>query len=200
MSEESAPPIVDIIAMSEAVELVGGKPGGSDRNDLITYWGFGKKTWRWCIDTKMTIDEAVRTHQIIGDEIKMVVGKAGSIEKTRQKELKKRKKEMEKAEKKHKKEEKEQTQKREKEEKEKEKLDKEKEKERKKEEERRQKEEKKKDKDKKQGKEEKIAANPPAETNPPNEGNTSIEGSSPTENSPPPTTAEGRQRSNSVFG
>ena len=28
MSEESAPPIVDIIAMSEAVELVGGKPGG----------------------------------------------------------------------------------------------------------------------------------------------------------------------------
>ena len=51
----------------------------------------------------MTIDEAVRTHQIIGDEIKMVVGKAGSIEKTRQKELKKRKKEMERAEKKHKK-------------------------------------------------------------------------------------------------
>src|SRR5580658_8209967 len=105
MSEETPLPIVDIIAMTEAVDLVGAKPGNGERKDLITYWGFGKKTWRWCIDTKMTIDEAVKTHQVIGDEIKMVVGKAGSIEKTRQKELKKRKKEMEKAEKKHKKEE-----------------------------------------------------------------------------------------------
>jgi hypothetical protein len=144
MSEENLQPAVDIIAMAEAVELVGGKPGGSDRKDLITYWGFGKKTWRWCIDTKMTLDEAVKTHQIIGDQIKMVVGKKGSIEKTREKELKRRKQEMAKAKKKHEKEEKEQTRNRDKEEKEKVKEDKEKEKERKEEEEKRLKEEKKK--------------------------------------------------------
>jgi hypothetical protein len=146
MTEENLRQTIAEIPLSEAIELVGSKPSGSERKDLITYWGFGKKTWRWCIDTKMTLDEAIKTHQTIGDEIKMVVGKKGSIEKTLENDEKKKRAEMSKEEKQH------------------EKDEKEREKKKKGEEGRRLKEEKREEKEKKKGKkEEKSSENPTME-------------------------------------
>jgi len=164
MSEDNRQTNVEEIPFSEAVELVGSKPGGSERKDLITYWGFGKKNWRWCLDIKMTLDEAIKTHQTIGDGIKVVVGKKGDAERAREKEEKKRREEMSKEEKQHEKEEKEekeQTRRREKEEKEQEK-------ERKREEERKLKETKKDEKErKKRGEAKKGAEDSPADGSPP---------------------------------
>jgi hypothetical protein len=44
MSEDNRQPTIEEIPLSEAVELVGSKPGGSERRDLITYWGSGRRT------------------------------------------------------------------------------------------------------------------------------------------------------------
>jgi hypothetical protein len=75
MAAENQPPAIEEISFKEAVGLVGKKPDGSERKDLITDWGFGKKRWRWCIDVKMTLEDAIKIHQMLAEQVKVVADK-----------------------------------------------------------------------------------------------------------------------------
>lgn len=73
MSLESEKPAVGESTFEEAVKLVGRKPSGSERKDLITLWGFAtKKSWRWCMDVSMTLEEAMEVHRKMAEEMKVV--------------------------------------------------------------------------------------------------------------------------------
>ncbi len=81
MAETPQPPVIEEISFKDAIKLVGSKPDGSDRKDLITFWGFAKKNWRWCMDAKMSLEDAIALHAKLGEEVKVVVGKKQKKEK-----------------------------------------------------------------------------------------------------------------------
>jgi len=75
MSAEGQDLAIQEVSFKEAVGLVGRKPNGAERKDLITLWGFTKKYWRWCIDVSIPLEKAIEIHRKLQEEIKTVGGK-----------------------------------------------------------------------------------------------------------------------------
>jgi hypothetical protein len=64
------------VTFEEAVKLVGRRPGGESRQDLIVLWGVtDRKKWQWCRDVEKKLPEAIEIHQKMGEEYRVVTDK-----------------------------------------------------------------------------------------------------------------------------
>ena len=75
MSQDGQEPAAEELSFNEAVKMVGRKPEGIERRDLVTLWGFERKNWRWCMDVGMTLEEAINVHRKLDEEYRIVTEK-----------------------------------------------------------------------------------------------------------------------------